>query len=52
MPSPIVCEHESLNPDIVPLNRFDEDELVTDGTVNGIPISIIIDSGAKVSTHL
>ncbi len=35
--------------DSTPLNCYIEDDLVTHGTVNGIPTPVIIDSGAKIS---
>ncbi len=51
IPDPFLTDSDSIPvPELEPmhLNCF-EDEFVTEGTINGIPTSIVFDSGARIS---
>ena len=40
---------DSLLPVTIPINCHEEDDIVTDGVINGIHSKVIVDSGAKIS---
>ncbi len=48
LPVPSISDDSLLGSEPTPLNCYDEDDLVTHGTVNGISTSVILDSGAKI----